>query len=151
MLLRYKKTKYLIHRCGAVQNSETGQFLKPQNNGKGYLKVYLYIHGKKRSAYIHRLVAEVFVKKPRKRRCDQVNHKNGNKKDNRATNLEWMTNGENQKHAYRNGLKPNLKLSSKDITKAAKMRQKGHTFAQIADYFGVTASAVSYRIKKLKK
>ena len=102
---RYQDTKYLIYNDSRVQNEETGTFLKSFDNGKGYQKVILHIDGKRRSRYVHRLVAEQFIRKPRKRYCDQVNHIDGDKTNNHHTNLEWVTNGENQKHAYKIGLK----------------------------------------------
>lgn len=53
--------------------------------------------------YVHRLVAGEFIENPYMH--PQVNHLNGNKYDNRVTNLEWCTNKQNLEHSYRTGLK----------------------------------------------
>lgn len=76
--------------------------IAPQHNGKGYLKVALYIEGTCKQKLVHRLVAEAFI--PRIKGREFVNHIDGNKENNAVSNLEWCTRSENMIHAYRVGL-----------------------------------------------
>lgn len=71
-------------------------FLKPHptKNG-GHMQVAIA----SRLTYVHRVVADVFLSNPEKKRT--VNHKNGNPRDNRVENLEWATHSENNLHGYR--------------------------------------------------
>ena len=78
-----------------------GYPLKVWHNNCGYQVVGAGYHGY--SQYVHRMVAETWLDNPD--HCEQVNHINGNKSDNRVENLEWVTPGENLRHAYRTGLK----------------------------------------------
>lgn len=65
----------------------------------GYFKVHVLFHGKRGQAYIHQLIADTFIGS-RPDGC-QVNHKDGNKFNNRPDNLEYITPSENNFHAYR--------------------------------------------------
>ena len=79
------------------------KILKHALNDSGYKIVVLAKNKKAKTLRVHRLVALAFIdnfeNKP------QVNHKDGNKLNNNVNNLEWCTNGENEKHAYKLGLK----------------------------------------------
>jgi hypothetical protein len=91
-----------------------GKQLSPADNGKGYLFVGLCKNGKIRSrCYIHRLVAETFLPNPNNKPC--VNHIDGNKQNNCLSNLEWVTYEENNKHAYKTGLKQPTKKTQKSV------------------------------------
>ena len=84
---------------------------------KGYLRCRL----KDRSVPIHRLVAVAFIQNPGNK--PQVNHIDGNKKNNCTENLEWVTNTENQRHAFNLGLKTTshlTKATSKPVVQYSK-------------------------------
>lgn len=70
-----------------------------RKNRVGYIKVSLNNKG----FYIHRLLAQAFIPNPDNKPC--VNHKDGNKLNNSLDNLEWVTELENQKHAFDTDLK----------------------------------------------
>jgi len=94
---------YLIYRDGRLWSMHKDRFLKPSPNSSGYLNIILCNNGERKSALIHRLVAEAFVDKPEPDLC--VNHKDGNKTNNHYENLEWVTICENVHHYHRE-LKP---------------------------------------------
>ena len=95
-----------------------GIYLKQQPDNKGYLRVRVTINGQKKQLKVHRVVAEAFVPNPMNK--PQVNHKDGNKHNNRADNLEWVTNQENADHAMANGLWANVFAASKRTNDARK-------------------------------
>lgn len=92
--------KYEISNWGEIRNLKTKRILKTSNriNNMGYLRVRLL--GKE--YLVHRLVAQTFIINPKNK--PQVNHIDGDKTNNKAENLEWVTNSENQLHAYSNNL-----------------------------------------------
>lgn len=68
--------------------------------GAGYYTVALSKNNKAKSHDVHRLVAETFVG-GRSLECNEVNHKNRNKLDNRQSNLEWVSHSQNQYHMHK--------------------------------------------------
>lgn len=89
---------YAVSDKGAVRNDRTLKVLKPDMDKDGYMSVVLSKDNKPRGFRLHRLVAAAFVRLPTD--GEQVNHKNGKRSDNKASNLEWLTNTENQRHSY---------------------------------------------------
>lgn len=69
----------------------------------GYCIIMLSIDKKCKIKKVHRLVATAFIPNPENKKF--VNHKKGIKSDNRVSELEWVTQSENEKHAHKIGLK----------------------------------------------
>ena len=90
------------------------KLLKQRINVDGYPEVKLTHFGKKRTARVHRLVAETYVPNPENK--ETVNHIDGNKLNNKVSNLEWSDRSEQLYHAYDLGLRkttPVTKSSAK--------------------------------------
>ncbi len=95
--------RYGISPEGFVWSIRHGKKLKQLISNCGYPQVSLF-DGKKFKYYrIHRLVAAVFLPNPENK--EQVNHKDGDKKNNHVNNLEWNTRSENNAHAFRTGIR----------------------------------------------
>ena len=133
---KFTMDDYEITRNGDVINKKWGRAVKPQPNGKGYLRTII---GGKRY-FVHRLVAEKYVPNPFNK--PQVNHKDGNKLNNSADNLEWVTNQENRNHAVKTGLQitgescPWAKLTQKAVDFIREHTE--YTANELSGIFGVT-------------
>lgn len=99
---KIENSNYSISSEGRVRNDLTGKCKTEVETGDGYLHVDLYDRGQRKTKRTHRLVAEAFIPNPYN--LPEVNHKDGNKKNNNYTNLEWVTGSENMQHAYRTKL-----------------------------------------------
>ena len=99
--------KYRVSNLGGVQSLRkawrNGRLLRPFPDKNGYLRVNLYDNaGMLSQVPVHTLVAEAFMTvRPI---GSTVNHKDANKSNNAAGNLEWMTTQENTAHAKSLGL-----------------------------------------------
>lgn len=86
---------YKISDYGSLKSNKN--YKKASVNKYGYYQTTLYKNGKKRNALVHRLVAEAFLPNPNNK--PTINHKDGNKLNNRVDNLEWATNKEQTNHS----------------------------------------------------
>lgn len=110
-----KSLERTVVRKNGRKHHVKSKILKQYCDKTGYMIVCLPDYSfprKERNFRVHRLVASSFIPNPKNK--PQVNHKDGNKKNNIVDNLEWCTNGENQIHAFRLGLKHNKVVSGYD-------------------------------------
>jgi hypothetical protein len=112
------------------------------------LTVNLSRDGKNGHVLVHRLVAAAFHGQPRP---DQVtNHKDGDKTNNHASNLEWVTQAENVRHAVETGLQQsargeaagNSKLNRHQVRRIRTYLAAGEHMKAIAQRFGVSQRAI---------
>lgn len=145
--------KYQASNLGRIKNIQTNHIMKQQADIDGYFIVSL--EGlKKRTYKVHRLVALAFIPNPLNK--PQINHIDGNKKNNCVENLEWVTLKENIKHAYKIGIynseqhskaqdkfkKPVLKLKNGVIIK------RYDSLKQASKENNVTKQSIYHAIKK---
>ena len=108
---------YQVSSLGRIRNKVTGFIRKNVNSFGLYETIILFNNGKQRLFLVHRLVAKVFIPNPENKK--EVNHIDGNKKNNRVENLEWTTRQENALHSVRNGLQ-----TKEQLAKAVKCMNK---------------------------
>lgn len=142
---------YYVSNYGKVLNTMTGKVEKifMRNNGYWYVSVGAYnTYNSRKKFNIHRLVLLTFNYIPG---CEnlQVNHIDGNKKNNCLTNLEWVTPKQNIEHSIKTGLrtifgqdKPSAKLRDEDVHNICKLIVNKVPDAAIArDYYPQVSEA----------
>lgn len=142
--------RYSVTNDGRVVIEKTGKVLKPFLAGKGYCAVKLWDGKKYHHRYVHRLVAQEYCIGEKSNM--EVNHRDGNKLNNNANNLEWVTKSENGKHAYMTGLNWNnprkgsthggSKLVEADITEIKNLHNNGMSLAKVAELYPVTKATI---------
>lgn len=135
--------RFLISDCGDLYSLKTKKILK-QTSANGYMMYIasLGCRGKNKAIKIHIAVAENFVSG--KKDGLTVNHIDGDKSNNHYTNLEWVTQSENIKHAYKTG------LAKSSQAKRVKCVNTGEIFDSISAagrWCGVKKSTIQNMLK----
>lgn len=120
--------------------------LSPAVRNDGYLQVNLRKNGKGSPNLVHRLIAKTFLN------CikEEVNHIDGNKKNNKLENLELNTRSQNIKHAFKTGLRshkgenhPQFKINIDIINKIIELLKTNKSQKEIGDIFNLGQTAIS--------
>ena len=141
---------------GKVSYVLPARIMGQQDNGRGYQAVSLCLHDKQYSIlYVHRLVANAFLPIPEKGTRLEVNHIDGDKRNNAHTNLEWCTSSENKRHARRLGLCARLgayEISNSYCVKTEHVStgetRVFHTLRSASAFIGLSRSGLLNRIRK---
>ena len=147
----YSKTHITVFKDGRRKKFE-GQFIKICKSKNGYSIARLSHEGVKKTKCIHRLVADHFINKISGK--SEINHKDGNKSNNKIENLEWCTSKENKAHGWQTKLyKPhnnmrgekhgNCKLSEEQVLKIRKLYDdKKKTLKELSMLFNTPHSTI---------
>lgn len=149
-MVMYKNTGYVISEEGQVY-SKAGDLMSFQiKNGYAYYE--LYIDGCVKRISGHSIIAECYLgERPMGM---VINHKDGNKLNNRVSNLEYITPAENTKHAHDTGLikkgagRPRLKPET--ISSIKEYRSKGYSKKEISVILNISEASVS-KVKDFEK
>lgn len=116
-----------------------GKIISGSTDSKGYR--YLTLKGQDctiKNPKIHRLVAIAFVKNPHNK--PQVNHIDGDKLNNDISNLEFVTNEENRRHALETGLKKEMNYGVAQYDLEGKLLNIFHTASEALEHLGIKDS-----------
>jgi hypothetical protein len=147
-----------VMRLAGSERVKKNRILAARNQSNGYLATTLWLNGNYNQQLIHRLVMQSFVGD-----CPKgitVNHKDGNKRNNHLSNLEYATQSENNKHAFAIGLKisqdlsgesnPRAKITQVEVDEIRRLHaQGGISYRALGRQFNVTGEQVSYIVRRI--
>ena len=149
------KFNYHATDDGRIWSEKTQKFMSMREDKDGYLKVALSCvdnNGRHRFS-VHRLILENFKPIEGMEKL-QVNHINGNKKDNSLQNLEWVTCEENIKHAVENNLRAEIngasKLTKEQIIEIFNRSNSGESNIKLGKEFNLHPDSIG-KIKNKKR
>lgn len=129
------ETQYEVSNDGLIRTKP--RVLKPWALPAGHMHVTL---SNRKRMLVHRAVALAFMDNPDAKRC--VNHKNGDPADNRLSNLEWATHGENIAHGYRENGRVHYRVYPVISVDADGVVTKFATVKAAAETYRVTRGAI---------
>lgn len=147
---RFTGWPYEVSDSGRVRNVITGRIRHPTVKTNGYLRIILANNCTRGEAAVHRLVLSAFDRPPSgDLRADQVNHKDGDKTNNRLENLEWVTCRQNHEHAVEMGLREKIgvghfrrKLTNDQVREVRMEMARGESIKDIADKYMVSCQTI---------
>ncbi len=133
-----------VRRSAPEDNTWVGRIRKTHQNYAGYHSVILYARGKAANHFIHRLVAAAFIG-PRSKGL-QVHHINGDKVDNRPSNLTYVTGQENMDQAtcLRGESHPRARIDADVVRGIRLLAAHGWPQWKIAFAYGVSPSCIAH-------
>lgn len=146
---RVKSLARTVSRSNGRELPLPERTLVAANDGAGYPFVGLSMYHKLTQIKVHTLVAKHFIPNPENK--PQVNHIDGNKLNNNASNLEWVTSQENVIHAMEIGLsrkqkgENNMKniLTEKEVVAIRQIDFTKITQARVAKIYGVYYTCIN--------
>ena len=147
---------YEVSSFGRIKSYKSN-ILKGEVHPDGYIRIefsgYRCKKKKRIRVFIHRLVLEAFVG-PCPSNNHEPNHKDGIKNNNHLSNLEWVTHGENQAHAYTLGLRyskgefhSQAKLKEVDVKEIRRLVKHGICQSTVAKNFNTSPQNIQRIIK----
>ena len=132
---------YFVDTDGNVYSNKKGYLhkLRTHLNQCGYQTVSLRKNKKPKWITVHKLVASSFIRELDVSKDETVNHKDGNKLNNKLDNLEIITRGDNVRHSRLTGLQP-CKFSRDIITSALLDIKNGLSVNKTAKKYNISQS-----------
>ena len=147
---------YEVSSLGNIRRKNTNR-MRRIDKAQTYPTVLLSVNDKHKTYRVHRLVAKAFL--PPIEGKTHVNHKNGDHYDNRVENLEWVTQKENNLHAYRvlkrkapmaGTVAANRVVKDMDVPEMDRLNKSGMTTDAIGEIYGVCGSTIRKHLRRYR-
>lgn len=144
------KVRTLPHTTNGITVPST-ELKTSMHKSHRYIRLRLYKNGESKDYMLHRLVAQAFVPNP----CNkpQINHIDGDRANNSASNLEWCTQAENNRHAIDMGLQnPWIMIQARkkkilQISMSGEVVKEWESMTEAAKALGLQVSNISHCCK----
>ena len=156
---------YEVSSLGRVRSRKTGKILTPTEDDDGYLRVHLVGYKKnkrlgcqeqvRKSPFVHRLVATAFIG-ARPGSGYEVGHRDGDRQNNKSSNLDWVTKTQNAAQRAKHGNNGEgsknscAKLSEEQVLEIRRLHEDGHSGASLSEMFGVSNATIHNIVTRKK-